>query len=63
MRLYELAYSCRLYADFTDYDKSIKEFREATSPGLPLGSGLAIRQNRNFLSPRIGKGVKFTLVR
>jgi hypothetical protein len=36
MRLYELAYSCRLYAAFTDFDRSIKKFREATSNGLDL---------------------------
>jgi len=36
MRLYELAYSCRLYAAFTDFDSSIKKFRETTSRGLDL---------------------------
>lgn len=34
MRLYELAYACRLYKTFTDFDKSIHEFQRATNPAL-----------------------------
>lgn len=38
MRLYELAYACRLYATVTDFDSSIKEFRHATNPALDIAN-------------------------
>lgn len=38
MRLFELAYATRFYAEFTDYDDSLGEFREATKPGVDLDS-------------------------
>lgn len=36
MRLYGLAYACRLYADLSGVDSSITEFRRVTSPALDL---------------------------
>ncbi len=36
MRLYELAYACRLYAALGDFDSSFIEFREAVKPALDL---------------------------
>jgi hypothetical protein len=38
MRFRELAYTCPLYAAFTDFDKSIIEFRSVASPALDLGN-------------------------
>ena len=38
MKLHELAYACPLYAAFTDFDKSIIEFRRVASPALDLGN-------------------------
>ena len=38
MRLHELACACPLYAAFTDFDKSIMEFRSVASPALDLGN-------------------------
>src|SRR5262245_2260611 len=38
MRLYELAYACRLYAAFTDFDKSFTEFLQATNPALDFNT-------------------------
>ena len=40
MRLYELAYVCRLYATVTDFDSSIKEFRHATNPAQAARFGI-----------------------
>jgi len=36
MRLHELAYACSLYDAFTDFDKSINEFRDTVSPAFDL---------------------------
>ena len=36
VRLYELAYACRLYADVTDYDQAVDELRAATPGGVDL---------------------------
>ncbi len=36
MRLYELAYACRLYAGMSDWDSALAEFRRATSPRFDL---------------------------
>jgi len=38
VRLHELAYACRLYAAFTDFDRSITEFRNVVGPALDLGT-------------------------
>lgn len=38
MRLYELAYACRLYASSADFDSALEEFRRATSPAMDLGN-------------------------
>ena len=38
MKLYELAYACRLYASFTDFDISLKEFYRITNPALDLSN-------------------------
>ena len=37
VRLHELAYACRLYAAFTDFDRSITEFRSVVGSALDLG--------------------------
>jgi hypothetical protein len=39
MRLHELAYACRLYRAFTDYDSSLDDFRRATGEVLDLANG------------------------
>src|SRR5947209_2419515 len=36
MRLYELAYCCRLYGQITGYDASIDRLRQATSGNVDL---------------------------
>jgi hypothetical protein len=36
VRLFELAYTCPLYAAFTDFDKALKEFHRVTSPTFDL---------------------------
>lgn len=36
MRLHELAYACPLYGAFTNFDKSIRKFRDETKPALNL---------------------------
>lgn len=36
MKLYELAYACRLYAVLAGFDSSLQEFRRITSPSLDL---------------------------
>lgn len=38
VRLYELAYSCRIYAAFTDFDSSLSRFRKATAPEFEISS-------------------------
>jgi hypothetical protein len=36
IRLYGLAYACRIYAQFTDYDTAVERLREATGPAIDL---------------------------
>ena len=34
MKLFELAYACRLYGQLADYDASLKRFRDLVAPSL-----------------------------
>jgi hypothetical protein len=34
VRLYELAFACRIYSETTDFDRSLNEFRTATAPAF-----------------------------
>ena len=38
MRLYALAYACRLYAALGDFDSSIKKFRRLTRPAFDVAN-------------------------
>jgi hypothetical protein len=40
MRMYELAYCCRLYEQLTDYDLSLKRVREVAPGGVDLDLGI-----------------------
>ena len=36
MRLYELAYTCRLYAEFTNFDATYSQFLDSTKPAFDI---------------------------